>query len=1044
MSIIPSNTDPLQEYVSGGATPPLTINGLVYNKIYAQTGVLDTIKTNQRTGYTDPNISIVNGSNNLTIFDQFVENTWISSQQFGGPNSPPVILTYNFSSNTYFNIVKLYALNVPCFIELGWIDTNKNWNALPGSSTFVNAGGSDIYTTTDWLPLTYNAPSTQYTPNLAIRITRNQAVQGISNGIPVDLAYSVGLTSVSVRLQVLQESDVPSAVISGTNSVNTQNRFGFLENYKFVNDPIANIYGNDTAFWKCAPQPTGDSIVYFYAQVSDPTPTTINRLYIDPMYSGCKFNIYWTTQSTAGGTVDPGQFTWTPIQRDFNLRKGLYDLPNVTCTYLKFEFTQLIPEAYDLPVDVITKTVNVFPSDVEEYYSQIESNIIDGNSVQYSFLGNNNNPQTSTTTNLNASTLFGLSSNTINNDISWPNLGSLNSSQLGNTTTTALTTNSYITDPTFSYRTIDNNGNYNNVAYNQFLQRRFPWTTVHNYTQITIDQSWHEAYFTGIQYLTAFYEQQFDDIRSNPTNLIASNGTTNGFISQNVNYVGLNPDDTATTKWYSTLDTFTSFNIGALASDWSSFLTDSQVLMNDPSVLLSQYRNNCSASGIGNFGTSTIVAVSGLASNNSYSIRSATYPTSSNEITYTDANFITINKWSGLSGTTVATQKVSWISGTTSGTASGLSVSGGAYTAVYNFTIPGVAASGTTPWLLDFGAPAEGVTGYGVYNPTNQSLSYYFYTGVQVSGNSSGISQVSGTLSAYTQFVNSSNAPVSGTVVPGSTVTFASGSGSNLGYLTSTNYTSSIPTNTIQLVISGFGIPYNLYQLGAFPSPTTTWTSPQDRNNMRVSGVARMFLPFTDKGTYRISLFASNGATQTELVFKQFSSGQIPLNTWFEVQLESFTGKNYSNFYVQITQVNQFVDEVFYVSMLSPFYHPVRFEYSTISGAATNYQVITGPINDPTYFVSTTSGIPASGIQLRMTALDPNVFISGVSVVPYYKSSPYYAELDIDYVGNSKTNEVSSRRAVANKPFFQNTTEVYPLRFNVDTVVGPTTNYVSA
>ena len=43
MSIIPNNTDPLKDYVTPSVNPPLTINGLVFNKIYGYTGVVDAL-----------------------------------------------------------------------------------------------------------------------------------------------------------------------------------------------------------------------------------------------------------------------------------------------------------------------------------------------------------------------------------------------------------------------------------------------------------------------------------------------------------------------------------------------------------------------------------------------------------------------------------------------------------------------------------------------------------------------------------------------------------------------------------------------------------------------------------------------------------------------------------------------------------------------------------------------------------------------------------------------------------------------------------------
>jgi len=1051
MPILPNNTDPLQDYVAGGlggSLPPLTLDGLVYNRVYAQTGVVDTLTNTGKTGYTDPSTNIINGRNNQTVFDQVQENSWISSQQFGGPNSPPVLLTFNFNTETDVNAISFDVLNVPCYVELGTLDDNNNFSALPGSSTFSINGGNDIYTTTEFVRLDYLSPFdpvTQTTAlslnNLLLRITRTNAVQAINNGILSDVAYCVGVQALTARLQVTQSTDIPSNVISGTQTINTQNRFGFLENYTYENYPVNNMFVNDETYWKSAPQPTGDSVVYFYACVGDPTPQVINRLYIDPLYSGCRFNIYFTDQTTASGTIDPDTFTWTPINRDFTLRKGVYELPSTAATYLKFEFVKLIPEAYDLPFDTVTRVINVFPSEIEEYYYQLESQIIDGNSVQYSWLGNNNNPQTITSTNINSSTLFGLSSNTLTNPNTWPQLSALNNSQLGgNTTTVGNNTNSYIIDPTQSYKTVDQNGNYNGAAYNQFLQRRFPNIQQHSYTQNTIEQCWHEAYFTGIQYLTAFYEKQFDDLLATPENIIALQ--TDGFTGSNVNYVGLDVDDQAITPWFPTLETFKSFNIGALTNDWHSFLTDEQVLMNDPA----NYNNlaNATATPIGNLGSSTIVQISQINQGFGYSIQSASYRISQNMLYYDDANFTTIDNWTAGSGTTIASTNITWVSGTNSGTAYGMSISGGSYSATYNFAIPDVGYGGEQPWLLQFGSPAMGVFGYGEYNPVTSGTSYYFYTGVQVSGTASGISTVNGTISSSTKFYNPvTQTVVSGTTVSGSTVTFASGVSNNINYVTATNFTASgLPAGTIQFTVSGNGVgKFNVYELGVFPVPTTSWITPEDRNYMRISSLDRIMLPFTNNGSYHVCLcaFDANG-NEVQLTCQDFGPGMLPINTWIEIRLTAFTYQNYNSFYTRVEQMNGDVSEIFYVSALSPFYHPVRFEYTTISGGP--WQYITGNINDPSYFINTTRGMPASGIQLRMTALDPNIFISGISVVPYYKSNPYYADLTIDYIGNSKTNELSARTAVANKPFFQNNPITYPEVFSIPVVVGPNVGYI--
>ena len=1070
MPILPQNTDPLKDYVQSGQTPPLSTDGLVYNGVYGHTGVIDSLAQAGRTGYTDPNLNVVNGNNKGITFSPQLSQNWISSTDFGGENSTPVILTYELSSTTYYNNITFDVLNVPCFVELGYYTQDPQYgnytvrNSLPGVSTFVIAGGSDIYTTTNWLRQEYQAPETlSGVNNLAIRITRNKSVQ-TNNSVtgPTLIAYSVGVRNFSIKLQVMQETDVPAAVISGTDSITTQNRFNFAEKYSFYSDSVANAFSNSDSglYWKSAPQPVKDSIVYFYAQVNNTQPTSINRLYIDPLYTGCNFNLYYTTDT---GT-DPSQFYWTPVQRDFVLRKGTYELPTLICTYLKFEFTSLVAEVYDLPFDSVPRVINAFPTDVEDYYTNIENNIINSNSVQYSFFASSNLPPSNVSLNvLSNSTVFGYASNTVSNSNNWPSLSALNASQTGNASV-GLNALASIVDPSSSYKTINVDGNYNNQTDMSFLQRRFPDTRQHVYTQINIDQNWHQAYFTGVQYVTAFMEKNYDDLRTLPGSFISSNGTTSGFptfpvysgsnpVNAAIDYVGLNSDDVALTPWMSTIDTFKSFNIGALTTDWKSFITDNQVLLNDTSNLV---QINSTAVQTSKLGTSTIVAVNANASGSSYGVKTGTYNTSTNLINYYDSNFIpasgTALSWSGLGGTTVTGTTVTGIiNGSLVGTYSGMSVSGGNYAVAYNFTLPNVySTGGAQAWKLQLGAPALGTVGYAEYIPTTSgsygSLNYYFLVNAQTSGNSSGTPTATTTLTSYTQFVNPDNgyAAIAGTVATGTVTTITSGIGSNLATLTGTNSTvSGIPSNTIQLVVSGTsGKPFNLYQLGAYTAPTSSWIGPQDRKNMRVSGVARILLPYTNNGIYRASLYANDfSGNLVELAHKVYLPNTIPINTWVDIEVQSFSGINYTNFSMQIQQTNPSSNEVFYVGMLSPFYHPVRYEYITTSGAS-NWQPITTGINDPTSYIATVSGIPASGIQVKMTALDSNVYINGISVIPQYKQSPYYANLEIDYAGNSKTNEQSSRRSIANKPYFLLNKYPYPIRFQLSNVAGTVAEYI--
>ena len=1066
MPILPNNTDPLQDYVTSNVTPALTTDGLVYNQIYAQTGVIDSLDTTQTSSYADPNFNTVNQSNGLLSFKPQSATYWLSNTDFGGPSSKPIVINYNLSNTTYYNNITMSVLNVPCFVEL----LDNNMNALPGASTFTIAGGSDINTTTDWVFIEYDAPSninqlnitnnTSFTypltgtNNINVRITRNKTVQSAtSQNVLYNVAYSVGIKNFRIKLNVQSTSDVPAAVISGTSSMIVQNRFGFVESYGYLANSTSNMFQSisGTSYWRCAPQPVKDSIVYFYAKVSDPTPTLINRVYVDPIYSGCRFNIYYTTNTTSGNTIDPSNFAWTPIQSDFTLRKGIYEIPRTSATYLKFEFTQLQPEVYDLPFDSVNRTINVFPLDVEQYYSNLEQSIIDGNAVKYSTIGNSDigtkalGTSSQTTNQLTASTVFGLSNSTVNNN-TWPSINALNTTQLGNSLN-GLGASSQIIDPSTSYKLLDSNGNYNGNTYSDFLYRRFPNTRVHQYNQVTINQTWHQAYFVGIRYINAFYENVYDDLRGTPGNLLSKNGTTSGFAygyPNDINYAGLNPDDTATTPFFNTIDTFNSFNIGGLTTDWRSFLTQGNSISNDPTLLnnigtftIGQMTANLNSTMTltGTLGQSTIYSIAPITSGQTYGVQSSPYQTGNNVMNYYDANFLTPSDWVAGSGTTITASQVTWsgysgsLTSVTSGTSSGIKISGGTYSATYNFTIPNVYdLSGATPWTTQFGSAALGVVGYASYVPAS-GLNYYFLTNLQASGTTN--------VTLSTRFINpTTSGVISGTTVTGSVAALTAASGFSIIAATGTNYNASIPSNTIQLVLSGSAnVPYQAYQAGIFTTPTKIWISPTDRNNMRVSGVARMFLPNTNNGSYRVSLYAVNSVgTATEIAFKSYTANQLPLNSWFDVQLVGYTTVNYVSFFVRVVQTNTSINEKFYIGMLAPFYHPVRYEYrNTISGA---YQPVTIGVNDPDTFIATVSGVAASGIQVRMTALDPNVYVAGVSVIPQYKQNPYYSNLSIDYLGTSKTNELPTRTSISSKPYFQLNKNVYPSKFSLNNVAG--------
>ena len=227
---------------------------------------------------------------------------------------------------------------------------------------------------------------------------------------------------------------------------------------------------------------------------------------------------------------------------------------------------------------------------------------------------------------VNFNTAF--ASQTVAGNNSWPSIAALNSSQSNNSTTVGVGAATQITDPTVSYKLLDYYGNYNNQPYSQFLQRQFPGGSIHQYNQVVVPQTWHQAYFVGINYVTAFYENTYDDLRAIPGTLLSSNMTTSGFLDSGTNYVTLITDQVAYTPFFKTIDSFSSFNVAGLTTDWRSFLTNGASPANDPTLMnnltsyLPDMSINSTLTDINTLGISSVYSVTQHTPNVTYGIKS--------------------------------------------------------------------------------------------------------------------------------------------------------------------------------------------------------------------------------------------------------------------------------------------------------------------------------------------------------------------------------------------------------------------------------------
>ena len=986
MALIPKNTNPLLDYLNGG-NPANTIDGLVVDGVYGVTGVINTIGSSTQS-YQDPVTGQISNVNVLSIPYTPTPTQWISAIVDDEMNTT-YELNFNFNRNTFINFVSFNLLQVPC-----------TWALYQGSispANQISTGIISAYNTTNYQYISVKFPSTyEFTTTTSLVLVLTKSTTGTQ--------YNLGVAGFVARLIVESYSDleINSTTVSG---ITAQNNLGFVETYSPVTYPVANLVPDSDEeeyykeYWKCAPQPTGDSIVWFVVDLG--SLQVINKMFLDPLYSSSVFNLYYSYDN---------EF-WYPVQRDFNLKKGIYDLPTILTRYLKFEFTQLIPEPYNLPFDSIQRTINVFPDWVDNYYTNIERAIPDVTNQTYS-LSSAIVPNVSYNQQLSSYTTYGAGITNLDG-ISYGTANSANTVNNSNNNTT-------ITDPTVSYKTLADvagiGSSYSPVSDVAFITRRFPYATTHTYKQITLNQTWHEAYFTGLKELYFYCTDQsiqsdyyeFTDYfltNSSNTTIVSGTGTTAIFrnpepfpvVVSGVTYTIVSgggyrgaAGNQLLTQNLKTYTTFNSFKMASLSSDWVPYLSNNQTLL-----LGSLSTLGVTTSGVSNKNLTPV--------NSNYGLYSFT-PSGSNPSippiqTYVNTpiaaggyNLLTTAESALISGT-------GWngpISATTR-------ITTGTISGVTNVTVPLLTNTQNSYGHGEdvygnetFGTP----TSIGIANPNN----YTFL--VTASG--------SGTISTYVTYSGVGVSIISGT-------SFNINGSSDLNFFT----TQPLGTTVASVVIAASGgASFQLSQAGFFLGHQTGWSTPIVTSGLRMSATARVYLPNSNMGTYRCGLYSND----VELAHNQFSN--IPLRTWVDIEVPFTLVSGYynnNNFSARLTQTNG-NGEVYECAMLGVFYNPVTWEYCT-DGTGSVWNWVTTGINDPSAMINLRA--PTNQVQFRGTLIQDGSQISALTVLPNYTQNPYYTTTPINYIGDPKTNELSWRRTPAQRPLFQLHSELHPAAYDI-------------
>lgn len=226
-------------------------------------------------------------------------------------------LTVTFRLPLSVSEISTEVLRMPCVVEAWYQDRSNNWRPVLDMQRIPLRFSVSRSDTKSW----YKYFSRCYpivAKKVQFRITRSR--DEVLDNTP----YPVGLRNTLLRRNVYErrqggsfedEVDVMGNIVS-----------------KYVKDWDATRAADDNylTFWKSAPQPDPAAVVSLYLDVRDDAdgPQLIDKIYIDPVYSGQHLNVYYSTDNLVG-TRFLSPITLSPAEPTVNMswRRdwGIYD-----------------------------------------------------------------------------------------------------------------------------------------------------------------------------------------------------------------------------------------------------------------------------------------------------------------------------------------------------------------------------------------------------------------------------------------------------------------------------------------------------------------------------------------------------------------------------------------------------------------------------------------------------------------------------------------------------------------------------------------------
>lgn len=226
---------------------------------------------------------------------------WFSQPRVSTDTTVEVI-TCRFKIPLSVSEIGWEALRTPSHYEFWYQDRSNNWrpvlDMLRIPITLEVAGSS----TQSWYKfITKTYPIVAKAVQFRIRRNRDPLLEG--------QPFVVGMRNALIKRNVYDRSQGIQYL------EDEQDPYGnvITKNIRDWDAPKA-ADGDSKTFWKSAPQPDPNAVVSLYldCRTNEGTPRLVDKLYLDPVYSGQMLNLYYSSDDTVG-VLKPSPITVPPL-----------------------------------------------------------------------------------------------------------------------------------------------------------------------------------------------------------------------------------------------------------------------------------------------------------------------------------------------------------------------------------------------------------------------------------------------------------------------------------------------------------------------------------------------------------------------------------------------------------------------------------------------------------------------------------------------------------------------------------------------------------